>query len=256
MQDKISSRRRFLGNTALNPSNSDVVRVRGKRSKLRNDRKLTADASDLPLAKVVAVVNRLPVLTIPEYVNVNFKGQATKVSGTVRSLSDDNKRYATVVFDSDEDDIRIAARFSKPLTAGVRLLSKGENVEVLGNIRSISSELVSLDNCRLSEIDQNKETAAANARTCKEKSWSETWWGSSVILIVTGLVVWLISWQIGRYYDRPRSTAPSASVQSATTIAHRQQSRFQQPEPSENLVRGLSLSLVGWPLLRGEPSRA
>jgi hypothetical protein len=41
-----------------------------------------------------------------------------------------------------------------------------------------------------------------------KKDWWETWWGTSIILVVTGLLVWLIGWGVQRRYPdvKPQDT--------------------------------------------------
>ena len=51
-----------------------------------------------------------------------------------------------------------------------------------------------------------------------EKGWWETWWGQSILLIITGVIVGLAVWGVTRHYDKP---TPSDAVAQPTT----------QPEP-------------------------
>ena len=44
-----------------------------------------------------------------------------------------------------------------------------------------------------------------------QKRWWETWWGQSIIFIVTGVIVGLAVWGITRHYDKP--TPPTAITQ-------------------------------------------
>jgi len=45
------------------------------------------------------------------------------------------------------------------------------------------------------------------------KSWWEMWWGQSLILIATGVIVGLIVWSVTRRYEKP----PVASLEEKTT---------------------------------------
>jgi hypothetical protein len=58
------------------------------------------------------------------------------------------------------------------------------------------------------------KTGVKESRTIHEKEWWETWWGQSIILIITGVIAGLIIWMIIRRYDRP---TPSAAVKQPTT---------------------------------------
>jgi hypothetical protein len=172
---------------------------------------------DLSPAKIVGAIKALPPLTIADYVEKHFAGQAIRASGTIRDLYDPGGPYVTVSF-KDDSGVEISANFTKPLTPKVKLLSKGDRVELVGKVFNVAADLVVLDDCTLSKaMDQSTIRVIVS----HEKKWWGTWWGILILGIVASLIAALIVWMITSHFDK-RSPSPSSP---ATTEQQRKSGR-------------------------------
>jgi len=85
------------------------------------------------------------------------------------------------------------------------------------------------------------EFAVKEANTVHEKAWWEMWWGQSILLTVTGVIVGLVVWGITRHYDRQTPSPTSISEPTRPPESQPEQTEVKPPEttkPSSQLQQG------------------
>jgi hypothetical protein len=100
--------------------------------------------------RILEAIAGVPEKTRSTYVQEHFQGLQLRVSGVIVSLTDVWSRPdVSVHFCNEEEALWGIANFSKPLSPAVRLLQKGDDIEVVGELSNVHKRGLFLVRCAL-----------------------------------------------------------------------------------------------------------
>lgn len=112
--------------------------------------------------EMVAVFSNNPPIHANSITEKHYVNSWIQASGQIFLIQVGYKE--NTFFFHDEDNISIAARFNAPVNSDLSQLNKGQNISVIGQISSVTENIVILKDCELVTQERNGEKQESNQK--------------------------------------------------------------------------------------------
>lgn len=157
------------------------------------------DQSGVSPLRIVEAVANVPELSRSSYIVEHFRGLQLRLSGTIMEFEDTSTApFATVHFYDVEEALWGNARFPKPLPAQVKLLRKGDHVQVSGKLINVHNRGIHLENCVL--LPSTPRQPARRQELNHRYECLSGWWRDLTVQVIAGVVVLIVASLFGLWW--------------------------------------------------------